>query len=376
MADGPADQHRREKAAQKHTWKDYLYGLFNFPQRMRNIANDIDYLIMRQENLHRVTKIEHDYVRAQVDRIWREVRDTTALRHNLKQSGYDLARDIAARGKNAPVPPAPDPNLALGCKPATQADIESDWFYYWMDQLKLAPLAHRKLWEMAYILQSLFAHGKLAPGAKAIGFGCGEEPLPSLFAARGMDVTVTDLHPEKVAELGWIETGEYTHSLMATFIPDLLDEDTFRDRVSLQYVDMNDIPPSLDEAYDVCWSVCALEHLGSIEKGLNFIENSLRCLKPGGVAVHTTEFNYSNQERTLDNWLTVLFRQPDFQRIADRLTEQGHTVAPLSFDVGDQPMDRFIDVPPYTDVSTHLKMSIDGFPSTCFGITVQKAARP
>ena len=63
MTDGPADQHRRAQAEQKHTWKDYLYGLFSFPERMRNITNDIDYLIMRQENLHRVTKIEHDYVR-------------------------------------------------------------------------------------------------------------------------------------------------------------------------------------------------------------------------------------------------------------------------------------------------------------------------
>ena len=372
MDERPADRHRREKAERAHTWKDHLYGLIHFPRRLRNMASDLDFLIMRLEKLHRVTEIEHSYARAQIDRIWAEVRDNTAARHQLKQSGYDLAREIAARGKNAPVPPDADPDLSLGSKPSTQEDIESDWFYYWMAELRLAPLAHRKLWEMAYMLQQLYARDKLKPGMKALGFGCGEEPMPSYFAAKGMDVTVTDLHPEAVADLGWVETGQHTDSLMATHKPGLVDEATFRRHVELEYVDMNDIPASLDGRYDICWSICALEHLGSIKQGLDFIENSLETLKPGGVAVHTTEFNFTYPDRTIDNWMTVLFRRSDFEGIAARLEAKGHKVAPLNFDVGDQPMDRFIDLPPYHLPSHHLKLSVDGYPSTCFGITVEK----
>lgn len=374
MVETPAGQHRRDKAERKHSWKDYFYGLIHFPRRMRNMASDLDFLIMRLEKLHRVTEIEHRYARAQIDKIWHEVRDSTAQRYELKQSGYDLAREVAARGKNAPVPPDPDKTLRLGSKPSTQEDIESDWFYYWMAQLHLAPLAHRKLWEMAYMLQTLFAHNKLKPGMKALGFGCGEEPMPSYFAAKGMNVTVTDLHPDAVADLGWVETGQHTDSLMAAYKSNLVDEETFRKHVSLEYVDMNAIPDTLNGQYDICWSICALEHLGSIEQGLNFIENSLDSLKPGGVAVHTTEFNFTYPDRTIDNWMTVLFRRKDFEEIAARLEAKGHKVAPLNFDVGDQPMDRFIDLPPYHLPSTHLKLSVDGYPSTCFGITVEKAA--
>ena len=48
------------------------------------------------------------------------------------------------------------------------------------------------------------------------------------------------------------------------------------------------------------WSSCSLEHLGSISHGIEFILNSLKCLKQHGVAVHTTEFNLSSNEETLN----------------------------------------------------------------------------
>ncbi len=133
------------------------------------------------------------------------------------------------------------------------------------------------------------------------------------------------------------------------------------------------------------WSICALEHVGSITKGLDFIENSLRTLRSGGIAVHTTEFNYMNDRQTIDDWPTVLFQKQHFRELAERLERQGHHVAPLDFDVGDKPLDKFIDLPPYAhdwtpyqhDIwkgpSPQIKLSIDGFACTCFGIIVRKA---
>jgi len=44
---------------------------------------------------------------------------------------------------------------------------------------------------------------------------------------------------------------------------------------------MNEIPRSFDNQYDYCWSVCAFEHLGSIQKGLDFVKNAMNVLKPG-----------------------------------------------------------------------------------------------
>ena len=122
-----------------------------------------------------------------------------------------------------------------------------------------------------------------------------------------------------------------------------------------------------------------------IRKGLDFIENSLHTLRSGGIAIHTTEFNYLDDEHTIDDWPTVLFQKRHFRELAERLESQGHRVAPLDFDVGNKPLDTFIDLPPYhhnwnsyqrdiwKDEIQHIKVSVDGFAVTCFGIIIRKA---
>lgn len=311
------------------------------------------------------------------------LRNLDAMALNLKFFGYELAKALAAALPNrADLRPAP---VGLCCKPSTQADMESDWAAYWLAELKVPVVFHRKLWEFAYMLQALWERGMLEPGRRGLGFGCGTEPLPSYLASLGVDVTVTDLAPEASIDLGWSTTNQHTATLEHAFKPELVEREAFHRHVSLAYVDMNAIPPDL-QGYDFCWSICALEHLGSIAKGLDFVQNSLDTLKPGGVAVHTTEFNFASDEETIDNWPTVLFLRRHFMELANRLNGLGHEVAELDFSVGDRPMDRFIDLPPWDhDMNdymranwgaghVHLKLSVDGFPSTCFGLVIRKRA--
>jgi hypothetical protein len=164
----------------------------------------------------------------------------------------------------------------------------------------------------------------------------------------------------------------------------LVDRETFEKNASLRYVDMTDIPDDLT-GYDFCWSICAFEHLGSIELGLKFVEDSMKTLKTGGVSVHTTEFNFMRDDATIDNWPTVLFQRRHFIELAERLEAKGHKVAPLDFNIGADPLDRFIDIPPFAqnlpehmremwehEGFPHIKLSVDGFPCTCFGIIVTK----
>src|SRR5438045_9280230 len=92
--------------------------------------------------------------------------------------------------------------------------------------------------------------------------------------------------------------------------------------------------------FDFCWSLCAMEHFGSLEAGARFVERSLQCLRPGGVAVHTTEMNISSDDRTLVDGPTVLYRKRDIESLAAGLEEVGHNVAALDFDVGDGVLDR------------------------------------
>lgn len=320
-----------------------------------------------------------------INELWTALRDITAVRMNIKNFGYQLARTLneqLAESTQLPVHPG---RVGLESKASTQADIESRWFRYWCHQLHVKPIYHRKLWEFAFLLQALEEHGCLAPGKTGLGFGCGEEPMASYLASRGVRTTVSDLDPAIVAGKGWIETGQHASSLERAYHDNLVERSVFDAHVSHRYIDMNDIPRTSEE-YDFCWSICAMEHLGSIESGARFVENSLVNLKSGGVSIHTTEYNYTRNDITIDNWPTVLFQRRHIEELKTRLENDGHRMYGPSFSVGDGVLDKFIDLPPFAlgedglleeqwardNQAGHLKLSIDGFPCTCYGLIIIK----
>mgnify|MGYP005869253905 CR=1 FL=1 len=132
----------------------------------------------------------------------------------------------------------------------------------------------------------------LAPGRRALGFAVGREWLPAFFAGLGIEVLATDLDPEDARARAWIETGQHAPAGDKLFQPHLVGEEAFARLVRHRAVDMNAIPEDLKRGrFDFLWSVCSLEHLGSLERGEDFVVEAMRCLRPGGVAVHTTEFN-------------------------------------------------------------------------------------
>jgi 2-polyprenyl-3-methyl-5-hydroxy-6-metoxy-1,4-benzoquinol methylase len=310
-----------------------------------------------------------------------KLRDLNNLALTVKFFGYDLARTLV---ESLPPPQRLAPYfVSLRSKASTQADLESDWAAHWCAELKARRIFHRKLWEFAFVLQTLWERGMITQKRRGLGFGCGHEPLPSYLASKGVQLTVTDMAPEEAKSKGWMNTAQHATTADTLFMSHLVDRVTFNRNVELRYVDMNAIPTDLNN-YDFCWSICALEHLGSIAKGLAFIRNSLATLRPGGVAVHTTEFNFLNDEQTIDNWPTVLFQRRHFIQLAEELRREGHSIDELDFRIGDKPLDKFIDVPPFPhdwpepiasewgDSPAHLKISIDGFASTCFGLIINR----
>lgn len=308
--------------------------------------------------------------------LWHELKDIDLIRTNVKQLGLQMARVLYQQGQMTAV--EQDRILPLTSRLCRQADFAEPWFRAWCEALHLKPLLHRKIWEYAFVLQAMKESGVMRVGARGVGFGCGEEPVPSFLASLGIDVTVTDLAPEQSEGLGWVTTGQHTSSLQQAYYPDLVSKDQFDRLVRLEYVDMNAIPESMNESFDFCWSICAFEHLGSIQKGLDFIKNSMKVLRSGGVSIHTTEFNLTNEE-TIDNWQTVLFQQKHFALLAEELRAEGYQMLPLDTDPGDAFLDRFVDLPPYDwgtimqlQEPAHLKVAIDGFPSTCVGIIIIK----
>lgn len=291
--------------------------------------------------------------------------------NNCKELSRQAARfHYTYRVENTPT--APQKNM-LTSKVSTQADIDSPWCAYWTSVLKMERIYHRKIWEQAFVPQALYNTGMLQKGKRGIVFGCGREPLPSLFASLGCAITATDAP----SDIGWVGSTMYADSLENLYYPSLVDKETFSQHVTLEYVDMNALPQKLDGEYDFCWSICAFEHLGSLQAGMDFVKNSLRVLKKGGTAVHTTEFNYANDQETIATGNSVLYQKKHFAQLVRELQKEGHRITEPDYTIGEDIFDRYVDQPPYSadgyeGGGPHLKLNISGYASTCFGIIITK----
>jgi hypothetical protein len=249
--------------------------------------------------------------------------------------------------------------------------LDSATFRRWTDAIREPWRAHRKLWELAFICQALEERDMLRPGRRGLGFAVGTEKLPALFASRGCEITATDLPADDDRRTPWAETGQWVGELEALNKDGLCDPDTFRERVTYRPVDMNHIPADLD-GFDFTWSTCSFEHCGSIDLGLAFLERQMECLVPGGVAIHTTEFNLSRNDETVADGPCVIFRLRDIEAVCGRLAAAGHIVEPLDVDPGSHELDRFVDEPPYGDVK-HLRLNLWGHASTSIALIIRKA---
>ena len=324
------------------------------------------------------------------DRFWQRLaylvpgwRQAELLRWNAKVLGSEMARQRFAAGHAGPevALPAEPSWVGLGSRVCRQADIEHDWLRYWCGVLHCYPLYHRKLWEDCFVLQALWEAGMLAPGKRALGFAVGREQLPALFAACGLEVTATDLDPADRRARGWLASGQHSAAAQDQLhYPHHLDRAAFDARVAFRPVDMRRLPADL-EGFDFLWSVCAFEHLGTLERGLEFVRRAMRCLKPGGVAVHTTEYNLAAEERTLGRGRTVLYQRRHLEALAASLAAEGHEMLALDDAAGEGMLDQFVDLPPYPYHpfplgplhAPHLRLAFRGRIVTSAGIIIRKA---
>jgi SAM-dependent methyltransferase len=234
---------------------------------------------------------------------------------------------------------------------------------------------HRKQWEWVYVAQVLFENGFLKQGNKGLCFAAGQEPLPALFGSLGCKITATDLDINIETARNWSTSGQNTENDIKNLNKNgICPNDLFEKNVSFRSLDMNNISSDLVD-FDFNWSCCAFEHLGGGRLGLEFLLNNLKTLRPGGIAVHTSEFNLTSDEETIETKETVIFGKRDYMEIADKLRQMGHYVYPLDFRVGNEPLDNFVDIPPYQFYNYenfHLRLKISNFVSTSFGIIVIK----
>jgi len=299
-----------------------------------------------------------------------------------KQAGAALARQAYAAGLAGPDLPAPEhPELArLGGRLCRQADIESAWMRHWCARLHMLPIYHRKVWEEAFVAQALWEAGMLAPCRRGLGFAVGRELLPSFLAAHGAAVVATDLDATDGRARSWHRSGQHAAAADALFHPHLVARADFDALVRFRPADMNAIPGDLRQGgFDFLWSVCSLEHLGSIARGLDFVVAAMGCLRPGGVAVHTTEYNLDETGSTVEHGKTVLFQRRHIEALGTRLAAEGHRLLPVDFSRGEGVLDGFLDIPPFSVAdgaqpvpdTPHLALTLNGHRATSIGLIVR-----
>lgn len=307
---------------------------------------------------------------------WRKRGDLVARLESLGEPAQGVMARPSGMMRDIYVPLLPIADLApqanyMAYSTCSAADFLDPRFTATSLLLRNQPRFHRKLWEFVYVHHQLDAAGVLAPGRRGVGFGVGTEPLPAVFAARGAEILATDAPVDIGQAAGWADSAQFAAGKAALPRDGLCDEVAFERLVDFRHVDMTAIPDDVS-GFDFCWSACCFEHLGSLQAGLDFVEQTVeRVLKPGGVAVHTTEFNLSSNDATLETGGTVIYRRRDLEGLIERLRSRGHEVTPLRIAPDSHPMDGWVDIPPYSS-DAHLKLALGQFTCTSVGLIVRR----
>jgi SAM-dependent methyltransferase len=158
---------------------------------------------------------------------------------------------------------------------------QGEMLRFGLDKPEIVP--DSKQWECAMMLRTLSDHGVLRPGALLAGIGAGTEETTFALAAKGCVVFPTDRYLEStpwsdVAPAGMMvrpsQFSEYKYPA-GTVIPVHTDARVLS------------LPTSF---FDGVYSAGSIEHFGSLEAVAASAEEIGRILKPGGVAVISTEF--------------------------------------------------------------------------------------
>lgn len=232
--------------------------------------------------------------------------------------------------------------------PSTEVLNSKDYIEF-CNSIKELPRYHRKQWEFFVIQKEIMEHFEFSiVDKKGLGFAVGQEVLLPYFVSKGAIITGTDLDPNKQESKGWIATNQH----LSNNIPlnDIISENEFKEKFKSDFVDMNYIPKEyLNENFDFIWSSCSLEHLGSTQKGFDFIFNSLECLKPGGIAVHTTEYNLGSETDHFEHSQSCVYSKYMILDLINKLRLIGYNVKPIQFERENNTINNHIDKYPYSN---------------------------
>jgi hypothetical protein len=244
----------------------------------------------------------------------------------------------------------------------TASQFDEPAFAEVMTAMGLTRRMHRRLWQHVYVVSVFATLGCIGKGRSAIGLGVTRDRIAALLASRGVEVMAMG-RPGAV-------TPEEARGGYHLFFPEVVRIEDFDLLVHFAEADLTDPELDLGGPYDMCWSCATAQHMGGMDKVLGLVEGSLNLLKPGGVAVHTMDFNVGSDADTVETKELTIPRRRDIEALVARLVRAGHEVLPLNLYPGHDVADGLVDMPPYG--LPHLKLQVGDHVVTSVGIAVRR----
>ena len=216
-----------------------------------------------------------------VDRVgWGHVRNRPVLAES------DLALPAA--------PVGPSRFARRLCKICDEADwVDEEWLGL-LDALGVGEMRdrkHRKGWEWAQGIYALGQFGLLRDDAVGLGVGAGAEQVLFYLANRVGMVYATDIYGSGEFARETAFAAKLTHPERYARVP-------FRpDHLTVLHMDGRKLDFA-DNSFDFAFSFSSIEHFGGHVASGAAVREIGRVLKPGGVAVLTTELILNNKPRS------------------------------------------------------------------------------
>jgi SAM-dependent methyltransferase len=196
-----------------------------------------------------------------------------------------------------------------------------------------AGFIHRKDWEWALGIVAMQRFGKLNKKSTAIGVGCGTEPIPFYLANKLNHVYATDLYEgnedwKKAAPADFPENPKKYAAFPYK-------ED------ALKVLRMNGTKLEFpSESFDIAFSFSSIEHFGGKNHSgaLSSLREMERVLKPGGLAVISTEYILNDKEH-----YEFFNRRTIYSNLIDKL-EMLQLVESLDLRITTNTLDTIMDV--------------------------------
>jgi SAM-dependent methyltransferase len=201
-----------------------------------------------------------------------------------------------------------------------------------LQKLSSEGFIHRKDWEWALGIIAMRRFGKLNEKSTAIGVGSGREAILYYLANKVKHVYATDLYKVR----NWMEAApsDFPEN-PKKYAPFPYKEDALTvlrmDGTKLEF-------PS--ESFDIAFSFSSIEHFGGGKNhsgALRSLKEIERVLKPGGLAVITTEYIINDKEHP-----EFFNRRTIYSDLIDKL-ERLKLVEPLDLRITTKTLDTVID---------------------------------